>query len=117
MAPLAMPTAHRGADASAQSDDLEPQGRPTVSDRQQGFLDALEAGGITPPSELHALSIGSYVCQARAAGQDDQAVWDYVLPLVRSEVRAAHPDDDIVPPDEVENATAEYIHVATEQLC
>ena len=35
--------------------------------------------GVTPSSDLSALSIGSYVCQARAARQADQAVWDFVV--------------------------------------
>ena len=42
---------------------------------------------MQPSSNLAALSIGSYVCQARAAKQNDHAVWDFVLPLVRSDVR------------------------------
>ena len=41
---------------------------------------------MKPSSDLTALSIGSYVCQARAARQTDQAVWDFVLPLVRNDV-------------------------------
>ena len=45
---------------------------------------------MKPSSDLLALSIGSYVCQARAAKQSDQAVWDFVVPLVRSDVRNTH---------------------------
>ena len=45
------------------------------------------AAGVKPSSDLLALTIGSYVCQARAAKQSDQAVWDFVLPLVRNDVR------------------------------
>ena len=66
-----------------------------------------------------ALSIGSYVCQARAAGQSDQAVWDFVLPLVRGDVarlacRCVGCVDDRA---QVDDATAEYIRIATERLC
>ena len=57
-----------------------------VSPRQRGYLDALAAAGVRPSTDLMALSIGSYVCQGRAAGQSDQAVWDFVFPLVRNDV-------------------------------
>ncbi len=57
-----------------------------VTPRQRAYLDALRAAGVTPSSDLTALSIGSYVCQARAARQTDQAVWDFVAPLVRNDV-------------------------------
>ncbi len=100
----------------------------TVSDRQRSYLDALEGAGVQPSDELLALSIGSYVCQARAAKQSPRAVRDFVLPLVRSDF-----DDFSDPrdPDDprstagarqpsaaaVDAATAEYIRIATEQLC
>ena len=58
--------------------------------QQREYLDALKAAGVKPSSDLVALTIGSYVCQARAAKQNDQAVWDFVLPLVRSDVRNTH---------------------------
>ena len=61
-----------------------------VTGQQRAYLDALKAAGVKPSSDLLALSIGSYVCQARAAKQSDQAVWDFVVPLVRSDVRDAH---------------------------
>lgn len=85
---------------------------------QQAYLDALLAAGIRPSSELRALSIGSYVCQARAAGQRDQAVWDYVAPMVRSDVadaQAATPQSPAALPADV--AIAGYIRVASERLC
>ena len=118
LAPLSLSTSSQAGAVSPQSGDLsEPRREPTVTDRQRGFLEALAAVGVTPSSELHALSIGSYVCQARAAGQNDQAVWDFVVPLVRNEVRAAHPNEDTLPAGEVESVTADYIRVATERLC
>lgn len=88
-----------------------------VTPQQRAFLDALSAGGIAPSSELLALSIGSYVCQARAAGQSDQAVWDFVLPLVRSDVN--HVDVRSMEPSapQVDDATADYIQIATDRLC
>ncbi len=61
-----------------------------MTGQQRAYLDALKAAGVKPSSDLLALSIGSYVCQARAAKQSDQAVWDYVMPLVRSDVRNTH---------------------------
>jgi hypothetical protein len=88
-----------------------------VTSQQRAYLDALAAAGLKPSSELLALSIGSYVCQARAAKQSDQAVWDYVLPLVRSDVRNAHVSAMVPSKAEVDAATAGYIRIATERLC
>lgn len=87
------------------------------SGKQKTYLDALDSAGVRPSSDLLALTIGSYVCQARAAGQDDQAVWEFVEPLVRGDVdtsdqSSAHPSQA-----EVDTATASYIHIATERLC
>jgi hypothetical protein len=78
-----------------------------VTPRQRSFLDALQSAGVQSTSDLNALSIGSYVCQARAAKQSDQAVWDFVAPMVRNDVRA--PDS--------QTATADYIRIATDRLC
>lgn len=78
-----------------------------VTPRQQAYLDALHEAGIEPSSDLTALSIGSYVCQARAAKQPDQAVWDFVAPMVASD-----PDDPALP-----SMTADYIRIATDRLC
>ena len=96
-----------------------------VTGQQRAYLDALKAAGVKPSSDLLALSIGSYVCQARAAKQSDQGVWDFVVPLVRSDVRNAHmssmaptvPGSDSPPAAEVNSATADYIRIATERLC
>ncbi|PEG36645.1 DUF732 domain-containing protein [Mycolicibacterium duvalii] len=89
------------ADADANSNAL------VVTPRQQDYLDALHAAGIEPASDLTALSIGSYVCQARAAKQPDQAVWDFIAPMVASD-----PDDPAF-----QNTTADYIRIATDRLC
>lgn len=92
-----------------------------VTPRQQSYLDALEAAGVNTSTDLTALSIGSYVCQARAAKQTDQAVWDFVAPLVRNEVTDPDNRDDadgMVPSvGEVDAATSDYIRIATERLC
>jgi len=97
----------------------QPMSAPTssnvqVTPRQHRFLDALTAAGVHRSNDLHALSVGSYVCQARAAGQSDQAVWDFVFPLVRGDV---HESDRAAPTRSVQQTTAEYIRIATEQLC
>ncbi|ABK73852.1 DUF732 domain-containing protein [Mycolicibacterium smegmatis] len=124
IAPLAVPPSQI-TDTRAQSGDLPPEsamtapgrtGSLTLTGQQQGYLDALRSSGVTPSSDLLALSIGSYVCQARAAKQNDQAVWDFVLPLVRSDVRAMH-SGATVAPGEVDSATSDYIRIATERLC
>jgi hypothetical protein len=85
-----------------------------VTGQQRAYLDALVADGIHPSSDLLALSIGSYVCQARAAGQGPQAVWDYVHPLVSSDVHNAHMNST---PADVDATTGRYISVASERLC
>jgi uncharacterized protein DUF732 len=89
----------------------------TVTRQQQAYLDALSAAGVKPSTELMALSIGSYVCQARAAKQSDQAVRDYVTPLVRGDVRHTELNAVAPPAREVAALTDDYIRVATERLC
>jgi Protein of unknown function (DUF732) len=88
-----------------------------VTAPQRSYLDALRAAGVKPSSDLIALSIGSYVCQSRAAKQSDQAVWDFVLPLVRSDVRSTRLASMAPSAAEVDEATADYIRIATERLC
>lgn len=88
-----------------------------VTGQQRAYLDALNAEGVKPSSDLMALRIGSYVCQARAAKQSDQAVWDVVVPLVRGDVRTAHLSSAVPSADEVNSATADYIRIATDKLC
>jgi hypothetical protein len=88
-----------------------------VTGQQRAYLDALKAAGVKPSSDLHALSIGSYVCQARAAKQSDQGVWDFVVPLVRSDIRDARMSAMAPAADEVDSATADYIRIATDKLC
>lgn len=88
-----------------------------VTRQQRGFLDALHAAGVPSSSELRSLSIGSSVCQARAARQSDQAVRDFILPLVRSDVRATRPATERTTAADVDTATADYIRIASERLC
>lgn len=97
--------------ASAHEPDM------VVTPVQHAFLDALGGAGVRPSSELSALSIGSYVCQARAAHQSDQAVWDFVLPMVRGDVRDSHGGSATPPAGQVNSATADYIRIATATLC
>lgn len=125
MTPLVRPSSQ--LDVRAQSGELSSApGVPEAGDpaklavtgQQQGYLDALKAAGVQPSSDLMALSIGSYVCQARAARQNDQAVRASVVPLVRSDVRAVHAGDDGAPlTADVDAATASYIRTATDHLC
>ncbi|HZQ30841.1 MAG TPA: DUF732 domain-containing protein [Mycobacterium sp.] len=88
-----------------------------VTPQQRGYLDALAAGGVHPSSEVFALSIGSYICQAHAAGQTPQAVWDYVHPLVSSDMHDAHMTSMAPPPADIDAITANYIRIATDRLC
>ena len=87
-----------------------------VTPTQRAFLDALSAAGVHPSSELQALSIGSSVCQAHAAGQSDQAVWDFIAPMVRSDVADQQPSSPQTASD-LQSVTADYIRIATQRLC
>ncbi len=107
-----------GVGVPATAEGVAGSGRLDLTSAQHDYLDALNAAGIHPSSELRALSIGSYVCQARAAGQRDQAVWEYVAPMVRSDVadaQAANPQAPAAVPADV--AIAGYIRAASERLC
>ncbi|GAC1399406.1 MAG: DUF732 domain-containing protein [Mycobacterium sp.] len=125
MATVGMPTSE-SAPAHGQA-GAEPPGPPQpngnsdaipVTGQQRGYLDALNTAGVQPSSELLALRIGSYVCQARAAKQSDQGVWDIVAPLVRNDVRTAARMSASAPStDEVNSKTADYIRIATNKLC
>lgn len=120
MAPLALPTSQING-AQPQAVSAQPQqgrtGQLAITSQQQTYLDELKAAGIAPSSQLLALSIGSYVCQFRAARKNDQAVRDFVLPLVRSDVQAARTGSDSPTPGEVDAAATDYIRIATEHLC
>ena len=86
-----------GTEMPLAADAGRMSGAPELTPAQKDYLGALAAAGIHPASELRALSIGAYVCQARAAGQSDQAVWDSVAPMVRS---------DVIPPAQSDPAAA-----------
>lgn len=103
---------------AAQLDGGRSTGTPDLSPAQRGYLDALLAAGVHPSNELHALSIGAYVCQAHAAGQSDQAVWDSVAPMVRSDVADIQSKDvPNVTYLDVDTTIAHYIGIATQKLC
>ncbi|MET0896276.1 MAG: DUF732 domain-containing protein [Mycobacterium sp.] len=90
----------------------------SVTPEQRRYLDALQAAGVRRSSDLTALSIGSYVCQARAAGQSDQGVWDFVFPLVRGEIYDMNPNSiATVVAAKVDETTSQYIRIATDRLC
>jgi hypothetical protein len=114
MATVGLPVSESAAAPEQPENDTSAM---VVTDQQRGYLDALNAAGVKPSSELMALRIGSYVCQARAAKQSDQAVWDVVVPLVRGDVRTAHLSAAVPSADEVASATADYIRIATDKLC
>jgi hypothetical protein len=123
MATLGMPTSEsapaHGQAAGAPPGPLQPDGgfnAIPVTGQQRGYLDALNAAGVQPSSELLALRIGSFVCQARAARQSDQGVWDIVAPLVRNDVRTRL-SSTAPSTDEVNSKTADYIRIATDKLC
>lgn len=122
MATIGLPTTE-SAPAHGTS-DAAPPGPPAaggqsnalvVTDRQRAYLDALAAAGVKPSSDLLALSVGSYVCQARAAKHDDQEVWDSVYPLVRRDVTDRLSSTPSAP--DVNAMTSDYIRIATERLC
>lgn len=110
-------TATMGADLRSIRQPPAGESAMVVSPQQQAYLDALKAAGVSPSSELFALTIGSYVCQARAANQTDQAVWDFVLPMVRNDVRNGQSSSIAPPSGEVNSATSDYIRIASDKLC
>lgn len=124
MATIGMPPSETTAPGTSmqtfgQPPVAQPGAEPglVVTPPQRSFLDALAEAGVKPSSELSALSIGSYVCQARAANQTDQSVWDFVLPMVRGDVRDAYAEPVTPPAGQVNSATADYIRIATQTLC
>ena len=97
---------------------ITTQGGLRLTEPQRGYLDDLAAAGIRPSSDLRALSIGSYICQARAAGQSDQAVRAYVAPMVRSDMADSHAAAPLTPAGaQADAAITEYIRSATQRLC
>lgn len=128
MPSVALPAddASSGAVNSAAADVSQAPGRAdavsgklTLSVQQRAYLNALPAAGVDPSDDLMALRIGSYICQAKSAGQSDQAIWDFVQPLVASDVEDADVVISPVGPTEaqIDAATHRYIRIATEQLC
>lgn len=105
-----------GLDMSASPGADRMTAPANVTPAQRSYLDALLAAGVRPSNDLHALSIGAYVCQARAAGQNDQAVWDAVAPMVRSDIA----ESGSTKPSDIGNVDpviGHYIGIATQQLC
>lgn len=110
-------TATLGADLRSIDQPPASETEMVLTPQQHAYLDALHAAGVEPSSELFALTIGSYVCQARAANQTDQAVWDFVLPMVRNDVRSGQSTSVAPPAGEVNSTTSDYIRIASDQLC
>lgn len=106
-----------GVDVAAGPDTPERPVPLQLTPAQRDYLDALGAAGVQPSNELRALSIGSYVCQARAAGQSADAVFDYVAPMVRTDVADAQVASKSFPRVQADAAVATYIHIATQRLC
>lgn len=103
--------------APAPSELGDDENAMVVTDQQRAYLNALRYAGVKPSSDLMALRIGSYVCQARAIQRSDQAVWDVVVPLVRGDVPTAHLRSSVPAANEVNAATADYIRIASDKLC
>lgn len=107
---------HGGSDAALPS--APDSSELSMTPQQHAYLDALSAAGVRRSSDLMALSIGSYVCQARNAGQTDQGVWAFVFPLVRGEIHDMNPNTAVTAiAAQVDETTAQYIRIATDQLC
>lgn len=124
MATIGMPPSETTASGSsaqtfAAPPAVEPGEKPelVVTPSQRAFLDALIDAGLKPSSELSALNIGSSVCQAKAARQSDQEVWDFVLPMVRGDVRDSYAESVAPPAGQVNSETSDYIRIATDTLC
>jgi Protein of unknown function (DUF732) len=116
MSSVTLPASDTSTPPSGGSDSGQPSALRETQ-QQRAYLDALNAGGVHPSSDLLALSIGSYVCQARAAGQGPQAVWDYVHPLVSNDVHNVHLSSMAPTSADIDAATGSYIRIASERLC
>ena len=87
----AVPRRAQGGAAAARA-RAASRARLTVTATAAGISRRVDGRGrAAVRRDLLALSIGSYVCQARAAKQSDQAVRDYVT-AVGPQRRAQHPD-------------------------
>lgn len=108
-----------GVDMPIAPESVRRSGQPDLTPPQRDYLGALAEVGIHPSSELRALSIGAYVCQARAAGQSDQTVWDSVAPMVRSDVIETSAGSRQTPAmtTDVDTVVGDVIHIATQKLC
>lgn len=115
-APTGEPAVH-STDAPLSPDSEMQSAKLDVTPTQRAYLDALSAAGVHPSSKLQALSIGSSVCQAHAAGQSDQAVWDYIAPMVRSDVADRQQLPASRTTSDLQSVTADYIRIATQRLC
>lgn len=118
---VALPS-EQSADAAADSLELATPpdrlaGKPTVTPAQRDYLDDLASAGVHPATDLRALSIGAYVCQARAAGQSPQAVWEAVAPMVRGDIADASAATPAVSHPPVDAAVDHYIGIAQQRLC
>ena len=111
------PGAVHATDTPFSPDNEMQSAKLDVTPTQRAFLDALLAAGVHHSSELQALSIGSSVCQAHAAGHSDQAVWDYIAPMVRSDVADGQPSSVPQTTLDLQSVTAYYIRIATQRLC
>lgn len=105
-----------GVDMPVSPDGGRQAGSPELTAAQHDYLAALASADIHPTNELRALSIGAYVCQARAAGQSDQAVWDSVAPMVRSDVIEASAGSRQTPTN-IDTLVGNVITIATQKLC
>ncbi|GAT17697.1 Uncharacterised protein [Mycolicibacterium thermoresistibile] len=117
IAPMPEPTS---ATAPAEPVPRHPDGEShliTITGQQRAYLNAVREAGLQPSEDLVALSIGSYVCQARAARLSEQAMWEFVYPLVRNDIGDTHSAALVPSRADVTAATAEYIRIASEQLC
>ena len=123
MSAVALPSEQTAGTAGGVDIGMSPEAGPQsgtldLTPAQREYLGDLTAAGVHPSSELRALSIGSYVCQARGAGQSDQAVRDYVAPMVRSDVadaNASAPQSASV--IQADAAIDDYIRIAAQRLC
>jgi len=107
-----------GVDLPLPPDAGRQSGKPELTPAQRDYLGALTNAGIHSSNDLRALSIGAYVCQARAAGQSDQTVWDSVAPMVRGDITDASASTPQTPAvANIDTAVANFIHIATQKLC
>ncbi|MGL4305895.1 MAG: DUF732 domain-containing protein [Mycobacteriaceae bacterium] len=112
VSPTAPPATGPAETPSALPPDYPGPTAQPRTDKDLKFLDSLKAAGIqySGTGDL-ALNTGTYICQAKAAGQNDEQIKIFVLPMVASEAAGTGATIN------AEDVSNKYIQVASANYC